>query len=225
MSRVKPILALLGLALSLAGALGCAGAGQGSHGSASSASAAGEEPVGVPASVPVAVGARAASPYPPERSGIHDSYDGDDSAGRQTEEGDDLEVERYGHPASPAERRLAVRFVSSYFTAAMREDGAAGCALLEPSLAEGLPKSNGKSSPQHYLDGSTCAEVMHNLFVHRHRLIEAEARGLEVTGVRATPGTVFVLLAFRGIREPRMMGLHLQGRRLQLEASLDSPYP
>jgi hypothetical protein len=218
-SRGKHVVALLGAALALSAVLGCGGSASQSDGSSRTDTA---DP---PANVHVTMGSRAASPFPPDRPGIHDAYDGDDSAGREVEQGDDLEAERYGRPANAAERRLAIRFVSAYFTAASREDGAAGCALLEPALAQGLPGSYRKPGPLHYLEGASCAAVMHNLFVHRRRLISAEARGLEVTGVRTTGGTVFVLLAFRGIRERRFMGLHLQGGRLELEALLDSPYP
>lgn len=224
-SRGKYVAALLGAALALSGALGCGEGGGVPRSVGSPRTAAALDPGEPPASVHVTVGARAASPFPPDRPGIHDAFDGDDSAGREVEQGDDLEVERYGHPASAAERKLAIRFVSAYFTAATREDGASGCALLEPSLAQSLPGSYRKPGPLHYLEGANCAAVMHKLFAHRRRLISAEARGLEVTGVRATAGTVFVLLAFHGIRERRFMGLHLQGGRLELEALLDSPYP
>lgn len=161
----------------------------------------------------------------PMRPGIEDAYDGDDGAFRGTEEGDDVEVQEYGKPSDAAEIRAARAFVGAYFGAALREDGAAGCALLEPAVARDLGGSYEKPGPQHYLQGKTCPEVMRKLFVHRHRLIVAEASRVEITAVRHTPGTMFVLLAFRGVREPRMMGIAQLGSDLRLEAVQDSPYP
>ena len=162
---------------------------------------------------------------PASRRGIKDSYDGDDSAGRFTEEDDDAEVEQYGQPSSPAEVRAARAFVKAYYTAAATENGAAACKLLEPSTAQGIGGSYEKPGRLHYLSGKTCPEVMTKLFVHEHKLAVAEAAGVEVARVRHNPGTMFVLLAFKGVREPRMMGLQQSGGALKLEAIRDSPYP
>lgn len=169
------------------------------------------------------------SPIPPNRPGIKDSYDGDDNATRQTEENDDEEVEHYVHRANAYEWHEAKAFVKAYYAAALKEDGAAGCALLVPSLAEKLPNAYASSPTLSYLQGKTCPEVMTKLFTHRHKLIEAEARGVEVTDVRsADVKTAFILLAFKGIRERRFMGVERIGSPngpMKLEAPQDSPYP
>ena len=161
----------------------------------------------------------------PQRPGIKDTYDEDDAAKRNVEENDDEEIEIYGHAANAAEWRSATAFVKSYYAAAVAENGAAACRLLVPSLAQGLGGSYEKSSEPTYLHGKTCAEVMTKLFKHRHKLMTAENAGLEVTDVRATSRTDFILLAFKGIRERRFMGVQRDGQTWQLEALTDSQYP
>lgn len=169
------------------------------------------------------------SPIPPNRPGIKDSYDGDDTATRQTEENDDEEVEKYAQPANAYEWHEAKAFVKAYYAAALKEDGAAGCALLVPSLAEKLPKAYAGSPTLGYLQGKACPEVMTKVFIHRRKLIEAEAPGVQVTDVRsAGVKTTFILLAFRGIRERRFMAVERIGSPngpMKLEAPQDSPYP
>jgi hypothetical protein len=162
----------------------------------------------------------------PQRRGIHDTYDEDDTAPRKTEEKDDEEIEIYGKQASPTEWLAAVAFAKAYFAAAAAENGAAACALLVPSLAQGMGGSYESPSDPVYLHGKTCPEVMTKLFVHRHKLMAAEAKGLEVTDVRVTSRTAFILLAFKGIRERRYMGVERFPNNIwKLEALIDSQYP
>lgn len=187
---------------------------------------------------PVVTVSRAAF-TPRHRPGVDDAYDGDDTGLRATEEKDDEEVERYVRPADAAEVQAAASFVKAYFAAALHEDGAAGCALLVPSLAAGLGKSYERPSVPSYLRGKTCAAVMTKLFASRHKLIVAEAAGVRITAVRTTEvspaelrtanvpthKTAFVLLSFRKMREPRFMGVEHYGHTFKLEALMDSPYP
>lgn len=161
----------------------------------------------------------------PQRPGIKDTYDEDERASRETEENDDEEIEIYGRPANAAEWQSAIAFVKSYYAAAVAENGATACTLLVPSLAQDIGGSYEKPSEPYYLHGKTCAEVMTKLFKYRHKLLTAENAGLEVTDVRATSQTDFILLAFKGIRERRYMGVLRDGDTWKLEALTDSPYP
>jgi hypothetical protein len=163
----------------------------------------------------------------PRRPGIDDTYDQDESASRRWEEGDDREIETYGRPATAVEWRQAAAFAHAYFRAAATEDGAAACTLLTPGLRASLGggKHNTSDNPP-YLRGKTCAQVMSKLFAHRHKLMVAEAAGLEVTDVRVTEITTFILLAFKGIRERRYMGVESRNDSPpKLEALFDSQYP
>lgn len=171
-----------------------------------------------------AVKATWSSIKPPKRKGVNDTYDTDDTAPKRVEENDDYEVEAYGQKAGPQLTQTAVEFVEHYYAAAAAEDGKAGCALLQPELARATKYEASVDPP--YLQGKTCPEVMRKIFRHRHRLIAEEAKRLEVTGVRYTALTVFIQLAFRGMREQRFMGLRrMPDGSLKLEAYIDSQYP
>lgn len=161
----------------------------------------------------------------PSRPGIDDAYDGDDGSSPKTEAKDDEEIEIYGRPATPAEYRSTVAFVKSYFAAAAAGDGTEACGLLLPGLAKDIGGSYEKPGEPAYLHGKTCPEVMTKLFKHRHKLMVAAAAGLEVTDVRVTAKTAFVLVAFKGVREPRYLGIERYGDTWKLEALIDSPYP
>ena len=209
----KPLSVLLAMALlGISATCGCANTSSTSQ--ASSAGATGNR-----------VPKPSASLKAPQRPGIKDTYDEDDSASRKVEENDDEEIEIYGHPANAAEWRSATAFVKSYYAAAVAENGAAGCSLLVPSLAQDLGESYEKSSDPSYLHGKTCAEVMTKLFKYRHKLMLAKNAGLEVIDVRATSQTDFILLTFKGIRERRFMGVLRDGNTWKLEALTDSQYP
>jgi hypothetical protein len=216
MGMRKPLLALfLSVFLSI-GAMACGGASK----SASSASqTSSDAPATSTAPATTDVGP------PPKRPGIDDTYDEDDTAPRKVEDRDDEEVEHYGQAANAVEAQSAAAFAKSYFAAAVAEDGATACTLLTPSLASGIGGSYNKPPNPTYLHGNTCAEVMTKLFKHRHKLMTAEAAGLQVTAVRVTSRTAFILLAFKGIRERRFMGVERTGKAWKLEALIDSQYP
>jgi len=162
----------------------------------------------------------------PARPGIDDTYDEDDTATRRLEQHDDVEIEIYGKPATPAEWQATEAFARGYFAAAVAEDGARACPMLASWLGPTLGGSYEGPKDPTYLHGKTCPEIMTKLFKHRHRLMAKEAKGLEVTDVRVTGHTAFILLAFKGIRERRFMGLEREGANgWKLEALMDSQYP
>lgn len=162
----------------------------------------------------------------PKRPGINDTYDGDDNSPRSSEQGDDVEVEDYSHPATAAEWRQATAFVHRFFQLAVAEDGAAVCARMTPILRASLGGGKFTNNPRpSYERGRTCAEVMRKVFAHDHQELQAKLTGFEVTAVLTSDVTTFVLLAFKGIRERRIMGLNKVGHTLQYEALTDSQYP
>jgi hypothetical protein len=180
----------------------------------------------VTASIPFKIPTSKAPLKAPPRPGIDDTYDEDDKAVRRVEQHDDAEIEIYGKPASPAEWQATEAFARAYFSAAAAEDGARACPMLASWLGPSLGGSYEGGKNPSYLHGKTCPEVMTKLFIHRHRLLVKEAKGLEVTDVRVTGHTAFILLAFKGIRERRFMGLEREGTNSwKLEALTDSQYP
>ncbi|MGH2911043.1 MAG: hypothetical protein ACRDJ3_01060 [Solirubrobacteraceae bacterium] len=170
-------------------------------------------------------GARAANGF---GLAINDADDADDWSTRNTkgEKTDDEEVDHYAHLASPVDKRTVTAFATRYIRAAAAEDGVAACAMLVPSLAEGVPAEFGKArSGLPYMHGSTCAAVVSGLFKHFHRQFVTEAARLKVTTVRVAGRTAFALLAFRGLHERRYMGWERSGKEWKLEALRDSEFP
>jgi hypothetical protein len=211
---VKPLSALLAMALLGVGVTACANTTKCPHLYAS------------PSHIARTRGARmvVSGPVPRQRPGINDSYDGDDHNPNNTSENND-DPERHGRPATLAERQSVTEFVEKYYTAAVANNGAVACSLLIPSLVNGIGGSYERPGDPSYLHGKTCAQVMTKLFEHEHKLIAAEAAGLEVTGVRVGSGMAFGLLAFKGAREPRYLGVERYDNTWKLRGLTESPYP
>jgi hypothetical protein len=210
---VKSLLALWLAALLSFGAAACGGTSK-STGSASQASS-------------NAALTSSSSTTPSKARGATDGDDIDDSGAYNSpgETEDDNEVTNYGREANSNDLHTATAFAKLYFAAAVANDGATACSLMLPKLAKAIPGGYGKAPDPIYMRGNTCTEVMTKFFEHRHQLLLKEAAGLEVTGVRRTTRTAFILLAFKGIRERRYMGVEQAGHTWKLEALLDSEYP
>ena len=208
---VKPLLALLAIALLSIGAAACGDAGSGSGARTSSG----------------ATVAKNSSSAEAARIHASDDDDADDLRNYETrgEREDDREVTTYGHAANATDIRTATAFARRYFAAAAAANGAAACSLLLPHIAKLVPKAYGNEPNLPYMRGKTCAEVMTKLFEHRHKMMAAEAAGLEVTGMRIAGKAAAVLLAFKGLRERRYLGVERTGKTWRLEDLIDSEFP
>ncbi len=160
------------------------------------------------------------------RPGITDAEDGDDTPGEtnNSENNDDREIEDRGEAANASDKQSMTEFTKRYITAAGAEDGATACSLMVTSLAKSLPSTYGAGrGPLH---GKTCAEVMTKVFKQQHRLLAAEAAGLEVTGVRVSGKDAFALLAFTTFPERRYIATEREGGVWKItEELVDGPYP
>jgi hypothetical protein len=115
---------------------------------------------------------------------------------------DDEKVLYFGHAANAADRRDSVALVTRYFAVAAAENGAAGCRMLVPFVAEGLPEQDGQSP---HLRGSTCAVVLSKLFKLHHSLLAKKQATLHVIAVRVEGGRALTILDFPTIPEVRQM--------------------
>jgi hypothetical protein len=115
---------------------------------------------------------------------------------------DDEGVLKYGHPASPADERSSIALVKRYFAAADAENGARGCSMLVPFIAESLPEEEAHTP---VFKGSTCAAVLTKLFRYKHRLIAKKQRSLRVIGVRVEGNSALAVVYFSAIPEVREM--------------------
>jgi hypothetical protein len=131
---------------------------------------------------------------------------------------DDAGVLYFGHAAGPADERAAVALVTRYFAAAAAGDGAAGCRLLAPFIAESLAEEDGHS-PR--LRGTTCAVVLSKLFKLHHALLAEKHATLKVIGVRLEGARGLVIFDFPAIPEVRQITERRVGHSWRLLYQLD----
>jgi len=118
------------------------------------------------------------------------SRDRDDDLDHNSDDGGVL---GFGHAADAADRRGVTALVIRYFAAAANADGASGCRMLTPPVAETVAERDG-GSPQ--LSGGTCAVVLSKLFAWYHSALVEKQRTLTVTGVRVQGARVLAILEF-----------------------------
>ena len=112
----------------------------------------------------------------------------------------------FGHAASPSEQRAITTLVKDYYTAALTDNGARGCALLYSTLAEAAPGDDSREpGTAPYMQGAkTCAAVLTKLFNHFHAQLAAELPKLRVTRVRLEEHHGFAFLSFGTLPERRI---------------------
>jgi hypothetical protein len=131
---------------------------------------------------------------------------------------DDEATLNWGHPASAADERQSASLIRRYFAAAANEDGALGCRLLVPFIAESVAEQDGHSPA---LRGRTCPTVLTKLFSHYHRLLAEKSASLKVVSVRVEGDKAMAVLDFRSIPVVRLMSERRIGRRWKLLPLLD----
>jgi len=115
---------------------------------------------------------------------------------------DDEKVLYYGHTANAADRRISIGLIKRYFAAAVAEDGAKGCSMLVPSIAESVAENSGHSPA---LRGKTCATVLSKIFKLEHRLLLQKNAMLRIIDVRVEGTRALAVIAFPRIPEVRQI--------------------
>lgn len=126
-----------------------------------------------------------------------------------TFDADDGPIRFYGHEASGAERQAISALVRRYYAAAARQDGSQACRVMHSLTAETVAEDYGQTPA---LRGKTCAVVMSKLFKQRHRELILDSVTLEAIAVRVEGGTALVLLRFAKASEPDHIKLRREGR-------------
>jgi hypothetical protein len=132
---------------------------------------------------------------------------------------DDAGIVGFGHAAGPADRRISVTLVTRYFAAAARGNGAEGCSLLVPTIAEAVPEDDGHSPG---LEGKTCSVVMSKLFKRNHQSLVGKHTTLKVVDVRVEGSRGLAILEFPTIPETRQITERRVGNTWKLVDLLDS---
>ena len=146
---------------------------------------------------------------------LSDKIDNDNDREKHT---DDY---RFGHAASPADRRAVTAVVKRYYTAAAAGDGKTACALSYSLFVEEIPELYGTPSGPPGLRGTTCPVILSKLFRQRHQQLSAEHATLVVDTVRVEKLRAFAVMSFKTVKEHDIL-LHREHRAWKIYELLDT---
>lgn len=164
---------------------------------------------------------RASSTAPGQSARKKDADSDYDNKSNGRHDSDDNAILRFGHTASPTERRMVAGIVKRYYAAGAEGDGATACSLIYSIFAEAIPEDYGQAPGPPGLRGKTCAAVLSKFFVQHHGRLAADSETLSVTGVRVEGNRGFALLSFRRMPD-RHIVLHRERGHWKLSALLDT---
>lgn len=201
-SRMR--LPLLLFALTLIGAFVCACGSEQKDGPASASSSS----------------AAAALPDPKGEEGDNDS---DSVKGGGYYDLDDADFRAYGAAADAAETSAVSRLVTRYYAAALADDGAQACGLLDSRLAKSVPQEYREAPP--VLRGKTCAVIASKFFAQVHQQLNVDDTTLKVGPVRVSGDRGYALLGFEGRLPERYMVIRREGGSWRIGSLLDIGLP
>ena len=190
------------------GACGSAGNGAGSTSSTSSAAATRTRVAAVGAGADAAQGTAGyrndgdndpsddGDPDDRGRGQIEDDHDGsEDNLDPQNDryhDRDDASLVAFGVAASPADDGAVKTLVKRYYAAGAASDGAKGCGMIAPGIANSIVENYGRGPGPAYLRGAdSCGAVLFRLFRHEHARF---ATPFTVTAVRVSGDEAFAFL-------------------------------
>ncbi len=124
---------------------------------------------------------------------------------------DDNPTLDFGHLADVADAAAITELVKRYYAAAAAENGAAGCHMLLPAMAESLPEEYATPSGGESANGSTCAVVLTKAFKRQHARYVSRNASLLVTSVRVEGVQGLALMQFKGILDAHLRVRHYGG--------------
>lgn len=144
--------------------------------------------------------------------------DPDDRGATKSRDDEQEMIGRSSQKSSPADLKAVSIVVKRYFAAALAEDGARGCAMLERSLAAAIAGEAPQGKP-------SCATALTHLFRVQHRYVSAEEPAtMIITGVHVEGNEALTTLGFRRTPEGEVI-LKREGGHWKLDALFDSELP
>lgn len=156
----------------------------------------------------------------------YEQGDDDIDASPHHRDSDDYIARHYGRAASAGERRAIVAAVKGYFTAAIADDGAAGCLWVSarlaksPNLGEIAETSHPLPPSIPPLQGQSCPAIMTLLFREDHARLAHETSSLQVVSVRVEGAEGLAILGFATMFE-RELPVRREGSAWKVDALLD----
>jgi hypothetical protein len=135
---------------------------------------------------------------------------------------DDYAVLDLGHQATGHELLVIDRLVHHYYTIAVAENGTAACLMLFSVAAKEVVEKQA----EWHVHGSTCADVMTQIFTRQHRRLVIASGSLKEVRVRVSTPNAKVVLRFKNTVGPsRVLNLRLVNRKWTLQYPLDQTFP
>lgn len=174
-----------------------------------------------PDDAPTTISAPAPAPIPKADA------DRDNDIGAASDDTNNNRVLEFGHAASPPERRAVTALVRRYYSAALADDGARGCAMLYSTIAESAAEDSSREpgTPAYMQGLKTCAAVLGALFEHYHAQLAAELPKLEVTRVRLEQHHGFAFLSFGTVLPERRISVEREGHVWKMSQIFDEELP
>jgi hypothetical protein len=151
---------------------------------------------------------------PPSQPALHSDRDHDNTGGYY--DSDDDEIVSYGQAAGAADTRQVTDLVKRYYTAAVADDGAAGCSLSYSLFAEASVENANEA--RHGSHPEPCPVVMSEWFKQNHAQMADELKRLHVIGVRVSGVRGYALMGEEGARTRRYLFVHREGGVWKVEA-------
>lgn len=114
----------------------------------------------------------------------------------------------YGPLADTIDRRAVAALAKRYYAAAVAEDGAKACAMINPTLANSVVEDYGRPPGPAYLRGNTCAQVMTRLFSHSHAELTTD---FVVTEVRVNGNHAYAFLGSKKMPASTFQAIRRRG--------------
>jgi len=150
--------------------------------------------------------------------------DGDndiDSLGQGRYDTDNDANPTYGPAVSAGERPAIVSLIERYYRIAASGNGAEGCSLLYPLVAEATVEEHGHGRGSPALRGGTCAQVLSKIFAQRHRELAEDVTAMHVGWIQRQARQAVALVHFGPNRE-RVVRVHRALGGWQMYAPIDS---
>jgi hypothetical protein len=123
--------------------------------------------------------------------------------------------------ASPEDRQAVTAVVKRYYAAALKGDGASGCAMIDPGLVRAIPLDYGKLGAAYLQRAAhTCPAVMSLMFKHEHRKLAGEVPQLHVMRVSVLGTAGVAILRFGKLHE-RFISVLREGSTWRIGSVLD----
>lgn len=154
--------------------------------------------------------------------------DGDaDSQGSGAYDSDDSELLAFGPRANMAETRAVAVLVRRYLAAAAAGDGARACSMVFPGIAKTVASVLGGAGEPPYSHGTSCAEVVSNIFHFYRAQLNSENRVLGVRDVlvRGDQGIAVLASKKRSSLPLRIFHLRRDGSAWTINGVLDQEQP